>query len=154
MSGGSVPFAAAFDAAFARLQVRVEGAYLEHEDWPDQVGAAIRAGLEFATENPGTIKTLTSDALAQGPEGIVRHSRMLAAGAFLLVPGRERRPENARLPMLTERALVGGIATLVAERLDRGCADELARLAPEAIEFALSPYLGPARARQIAGGKR
>lgn len=51
---------------------------------------------------------------------------------------------------LTSEALAGGLAGLVAERLTRGRAAELPALAPQAIEFALTPYLGVEEAKRIA----
>jgi hypothetical protein len=57
------------------------------------------------------------------------------------------------LPDLTEHALVGGIAALIADRVARGRADELPAMAPEAIQFALTPYLGIAEAKRIATGE-
>jgi hypothetical protein len=51
---------------------------------------------------------------------------------------------------VTERALIGGIATLVSERLDAGREAELPALATEAIEFVLTPYIGAAEAHRLA----
>jgi hypothetical protein len=45
--------------------------------------------------------------------------------------------------------MAGGVAMLVAQRLDRGAASELPALAPEAIQFVLTPYLGAAEARRV-----
>jgi hypothetical protein len=115
------------------------------------VAAAIRAAFEFAAADPDAANILTSGALVQGADGIARHRRLVAYAAELLEPGREERPEEPDLPAVLERALAGGLASLVAQRLDRGRASELPGLAPEAIEFILTPYLGAEEARRIAG---
>jgi hypothetical protein len=67
-----------------------------------------------------------------------------------LLPGRAMRPEGERLPEITERAMIGGLAMLIAQRLDLGRAAELPALAPEAIQFVLTPYLGTEEARRVA----
>jgi hypothetical protein len=67
-----------------------------------------------------------------------------------LLPGRELHPEGERLPQIVEKAMTGGLAMLVAQRLDTGREAELPGLAPEAIQFVLTPYLGTGEARRIA----
>jgi len=67
-----------------------------------------------------------------------------------LLPGRELRPLGGRLPEITEKAMVGGVAMLIAQRVDLGRHAELPALGPEAIQFTLTPYLGTAEARRVA----
>jgi hypothetical protein len=145
-------FANAFDAAFARLQVRVEHACLGESDtdWPAQVAAAIRAALDFAAVDPAAAQTLTNEALAKGKEGYARYDRMISHFAAGLRFGRDERSEGEWLPPITERMMVGGLASLIAQRLDFGRHVELPRLAPEAIQFVLTPYLGGVEARRVA----
>jgi hypothetical protein len=94
---------------------------------------------------------LTTDALAGGREGFERYDRMISHLGEWLLPGRELSPDGMRLPEITEKAMVGGVAMLVAQRVDLGRHDELPDLAPEAIQFALTPYLGTKEARRVAG---
>jgi hypothetical protein len=143
-------FSRAFEAAFARLQVVVEEAYVSRDAWPAQVAAAIRAGFEFGAENPAIANLLTNEALAQGRDGIARYHRLIDYSAGLLAPGRDLSPEGSLLPEILETAIASGIATLVSQRVDQGRADELPALVPDAIQFALTPYLGADAARQIA----
>jgi hypothetical protein len=93
---------------------------------------------------------LTNEALAHGPEGIARHERLIAYLRKGLALGRQERPENDRLPGITERAMASGVVMLVAQRVDQGRAAELPALAPEAIQFVLTPYLGAEEARRVA----
>jgi hypothetical protein len=144
-------FSAQFEAAFARLQVTMLEACRREDRWPEGVAAATRAGLGFAAEDPAAAMVLTNEALARGAEGIVRHERLIAYLGERLRPGREEQPDGERLPEVTERAMAGGVVTLVAQRIDRGRAAELVSLAPEAIQFVLTPYLGAEEARRIAG---
>jgi hypothetical protein len=145
-------FSSAFDSAFAQLQVRIESACVAESEWPEQVNAGIRAALAFATADPVAAKTLTTEALAGGRAGYERYDRMISHLGEWLLPGRALRPEGARLPEITEKAMVGGVAMLVAHRVDLGRQAELPELAAEAVQFALTPYLGTAEARRVAMG--
>jgi hypothetical protein len=93
---------------------------------------------------------LTSDALAAGKQGYARYDRMLAHFGERLLPGRALRPEGEPLPEIIEKAMTGGLAMLIAQRVDLGREAELPALAGEAIQFVLTPYLGTDEARRIA----
>jgi hypothetical protein len=148
-SSDSDDFANAFEAAFARLQVCLEEACATAGDWPCRIAAATRAGLGFAAADPAAAQLLTNDALAHGSDGIARYERLIAYLSAGLAPGREQRPGGGRLPDITERAMAGGVVSLVAWRLGRGRERELPAIAGEAIQFVLTPYLGAQEARRI-----
>lgn len=149
-SSSNDDFPRAFEAAFARLQVVVEEAYVSQAEWPDQVAAAIRAAFEFAVSDPEAADLLTNKALASGSDGIARYQRLLGYGSGLLLPGRQQSPDGALLPGIIEQSVAGGIIMLVAQRVDQGRASELSELVPDAIQFALTPYLGVEWARRVA----
>lgn len=140
-----------FVAAFASLQVRIESACVAEESWPEQVAAGIRAALAFAAAEPGLARMLTTDALAGGREGFIHYDRMICHFGERLLPGRALSLDGERLPEITEKAMVGGVAMLIAQRVDLGRQAELPELAPEAIQFTLTPYLGTKEARRVAG---
>jgi hypothetical protein len=144
-------FPQAFEAAFARLQVAILAAGAAEHDWSARVAAVVRAGLRFAAADPAGAQTLTTEALAQGPDGVARHERVVAYLGTCLHEGRAESPDGERLPEITERAMAGGIVMLAAQRLDLGKEEELPALAPEAIQFVLTPYLGAEEARRVAG---
>lgn len=139
----------AFEAAFARLRIRIETACAGQPDWPSGVVAGLHATLVFAASDPAAVRVLTTDALADGKEGFVRYERLISYLGELLLPGRVIRPDE-HLPAETERALTGGIAMLVAQRVDLDRHGELPGLAAEASQFALTPYLGIAEAKRVA----
>lgn len=143
-------FSMMFEAAFARLQVTVLEACEEALDWPEKVALGMRAGLAFAAADPTAAQALTNEALANGVEGIARYERLITYLGERLYPGRHERREERELPGITERAMAGGVLTLVSQRIDQGRAGELTKLAPEAIQFVLTPYLGAGDARNIA----
>lgn len=143
-------FAEAFEAAFARLQVLLELACTVKRPWSERVMVAVRDGLEFAASNPDAATVLTTVALAHGREGVERYERLMAYVAGLLAGGRAESPHGADLPETTERSLAGGVATIVANRVDRGRSGELPGLTVEMIQFLLTPYLDTKEARRIA----
>ena len=140
----------AFEEAFARLRAQIESACASEDGWAGGVAAGVRAALALAGEEPGAARALTTDALAGGKPGFARYERLIAYLRDLLARGREEAPEARALPAETERALVGGIAMLVAQRLDTGRESELPGLAAEAAQFVLTPYLGVSEARRVA----
>ena len=143
-------FSTVFEAAFARLQVTVLEACGEAPDWPEKVGLGVRAGLAFAAADPAAAQALTNEALAHGVDGVARYERLVSYLGERLYPGRDERRGGRELPGITERAMAGGVLTLVAQRIDRGREGELAALVPEAIQFVLTPYLGAEKARSVA----
>ncbi len=143
-------FSMAFEAAFARLQVSILEACGQEGEWPRKVAAGVRAGLDLAAADPAGAQVLTNEALAQGEQGLVRRERLLAYLGERLRPGREERDGEPPLPEITEQAMTGGVLALVGQRLDRGGVEELPALAPEAVQFVLTPYLGAEEARRIA----
>jgi hypothetical protein len=145
-------FASAFEAAFARLQVLLEMACVSGGPWSERARAAVRQALEFAAADPTAASVLTSAALAQGVDGLERYERLMAYLAGLLEVGRAESPHGDDLPPTTERSLAGGVATIVAYRVDRRRASELPGLVPEMVQFVLTPYLGTEEARRVAMG--
>jgi hypothetical protein len=143
-------FADAFEPALARLQIRIETACASESGWPAEVAAGIRAALAFAAAEPDAAEVLTNEAMAGGKDGFARYDRMIDHFAAALRPGRAERPEGEWLPAITEKTMVGGVAMLVAQRLTFSRQAELPALAPEAIQFVLTPYLGAADARRVA----
>jgi len=143
-------FASAFEGAFARLQVLLEMVCVSGDPWSERVHVAVRQALEFAASDPAAASVLTNVALAQGSDGIDRYERLMSYLAGLLEGGRAESPHGADLPPTTERSLAGGVATIVANRVDRGRAEELPGLIAEVVQFILTPYMGTEEARRIA----
>lgn len=143
-------FASAFEGAFARLQVQLEMVCVSGNPWPERVGVAVRQTLELAAADPEAASVLTNRALAQGRDGLERYERLMTYLAGLLEVGRDESPYGTDLPPTTERSLAGGVATIVANRVDRGRAGELPSLTADLVQFILTPYMGTEKARRIA----
>jgi len=143
-------FAASFEAAFARLQVLLEMACAGQGPWAARVTAAVRQALDLAASDPAAASVLTNEPLAQGADGIGRYERLMNYLAGLLETGRAESPYGAELPPTTERSIVGGVATIVANRVDRGRAGELPGLTAEVVQFVLTSYMGTEEAKRLA----
>jgi len=143
-------FGDVFASAFDRLQSHMLAACVEEREWPEQVAVGIRAAFEFASYDPAAARVLACDAITQGRAGFDLYERMIEAIAARLEPGRAEHPDGNWLPGITEKALVGGSTTLVAQNIERGRHEELPALVPETIQFVLTPYVGADRARTLA----
>lgn len=139
---------AAHDTISRRFFAWVSEACAAERSWEDKVVAAIGAGIEFAVAYPEDTRLLTLDALAVDAEaarhGLVTVDRL----AQMLRSGRDRRRSPRELPEVTERALVGAVASTVSWRLLDG--ESPADLEPQLIQLVLTPYLGPAAAARRA----
>jgi hypothetical protein len=146
---GGLPddFPAAFSGAVARLQVAVLAACERQEPWAAKVAAAVAAAVDFAAADPQSIQILAADAPVHRPDGGERYVRTIEHFAELL---RSEAPPDRRRPRTTEQALVGGIATTIADRLRLSTPEALKATIPELVEFVLLPYVEPAEAKRWA----
>lgn len=140
-------FPAVFSGAVGRLQVAVLEACRRQELWPAKVAAGIAAAIDFAATEPESVQLLTVDALIQRPDGGRRYVRTIEHFAELL---RAEAPVDERRPKSTEQALVGGIATTIADHMRHETPSDLRAAIPELIEFALLPYVGGKEAKRWA----
>ncbi|HSK49539.1 MAG TPA: TetR/AcrR family transcriptional regulator [Solirubrobacterales bacterium] len=140
---------AAHEAAVAALAERLDVACAGGQPWRERAIAAIGAVVEFAAQEPDLARLLTLDALAADNEASKRGLAALDRFAAMLREGREHYKPAAALPDTTERALVGAVAMTINARLLSG--ESLAGLEPQLAYLVLVPYVGPAKARQLAG---
>lgn len=141
---------AAQEQAFERLSADLTAACERQVEWPAKLVAAVGAAIDFAMAAPQLARLLVVDAVAAEPAAV---APVLACHDFLVAAlrrGREEWPGAASLPELTERALVGAISSVLGARLLAGQASQLAELRPQLVEFALMPYVGVERARELA----
>lgn len=138
-------FVAAYEALDGYLATLISQAADEYDQWPDKVAAAFLAVISFLASRPNLAKLYLIDAAVVGDA--MTDARALTTGRFidLLAPGRSSRELDPGI----EEGLVGGITTLMARRVMNGEAEQLDRLAPAVIEFALGPYLGIEEARAV-----
>ncbi len=143
-------FLVAFDAVVERIRERVVAACAGQGEWAPGVRDAIAALLELLAGEPALARLALVEGL-RGGQGIYdRYQEALQSFVSLLSEGAPAAPGGAAMPEATDEAVVGGIATLLGRRILAGEQD-LEPLRKDLTEFALTPYLGPAEAKRIAG---
>jgi AcrR family transcriptional regulator len=143
-------FRAAYEHAFDCLLARLEWACEAQRRWPQKVSAAVSAALVFSAAEPAAARLIAVGPLATGATTTALRNRSLERLIPPLRAGRKKFPEAASLPSHTEQALLGGICSVIAERLHAGEQDSLPTLAPQLTQLTLTPYLGATEARRIA----
>jgi AcrR family transcriptional regulator len=131
---------AAYEAVFEDFLAGVAAACASELPWEERVGRAIGAAIEFAVRRPAEARLLALDTIAADAEAA---SRALAGAerlAAMLRTGRDDHPDAQQLPEVTERALVGAVASVIHWRLLNG--ESLVGLEPQLIQLVLTPYVG------------
>jgi len=140
---------AAQDAFLQRLWLDVIHACEAPPDWPRKVRAALEAILTSLAEASALARAFTVEAAAN----LAAAERQYAAFeefATLLRDGRRHYPDAASLPEATERALVGGIASIVSGHLLMEDPRAISVLHSQLVELLLIPYVGEEEARRVA----
>jgi AcrR family transcriptional regulator len=143
-------FLVAFDRIVAEARAALVAAVPEEAPWPEQICAAITALIDLVVADPVAARVGLVEVLAAGPAALARYEAALATAIPKLSEGRRLGAGAAALSETLEQAILGGIAWILHQRLVIGEADRVGELRGEAIEIALSPYLGEAEARRNA----
>lgn len=141
-------FLGAFDEALDRLDRAVGDACSREPHWPLRVRAAVGNTLEFAAAESAAARLLTCEPFTAGPH--LRHCQeeRLARFGPALREGRELAP--VELPPFLEEMTLGGLAGVIAARLNAGEAATLPALTAELTHVVLAPYVGTAEAERAS----
>jgi AcrR family transcriptional regulator len=143
---------AAQDAFLARLWLDVLDACDGPEEWPAKVRAALRAVIASIVEANTLARVFAVEATSASFAATARQLAVLDGFATLLREGRSLYPAASSLPPVTERAVVGGIASIISGFLLAEEPQALVAIEPELVELVLVPFVGATEARRIAGG--
>ena len=143
---------AAFDAFLDRLWLEVSAVCEANTEWPEKVKAALDVTLSYLAEASSIARVFAVEAASASLAATERQLAALENFATLLRDGRRLYPRAAELPAPTERALVGGIASIISGHLLAEEPQVLVDLEPELIELVLIPYLGQSEAKRVALG--
>jgi len=141
---------AAQDAFFDRLWRDAVAACEAPDEWPLKVRAALGAVLASLVEASNLARVFMVEAAAASLAAVERQFAILDRFAILLRDGRRHYPDAASLPDATERALVGGVASIVSAHLLMEDPQAIPALEAQLVEFLLIPYLGEEEARRVA----
>lgn len=143
-------FIGAFEEALTRLRNEVEEACAGQDEWPRGVAAGLAATLDLGAADPAAMRALTVDIFDEGLVGALRYHDAVADFASRLADGRRHCTKGDTYPSVLEEALIGAVASPIAEAVRMGREAALPELAAELTEFVLTPYLGGAEAKQVA----
>jgi AcrR family transcriptional regulator len=145
-------FLAAFDAAAKRLRDRVEAVVSESgPHWRDRVRTGVEELLRFIAAEPDAARTLIVESRGAGPAGVLRHDDLLEHFARCIdAQVRDELPEPPS--KIAADGVVGGIASVLYARLNKGELDDLDSLLPSLMYFAVLPYAGHQAAAEELNG--
>jgi len=144
-------FFAAYEDAIERIREQVLAACGKHSkgEWPLRVRAGIESLLSTLAADPALASISLVEGLRAGRGVYDRYQAAVESFVVYLGDGAPEAPGGGEVPEATDEAVVGGIASLLGRRVLAGEAEQIDQLLPEVLEFALTPYLGTAEARQI-----
>lgn len=143
-------FLAAQEFAMSAALEQVVTAAGSFESWPERVRAGLAAFLDYVAEKPALARTCMVEALAAGPAAVRYYEESQQAFVSLFKLGRDVSPHGDDLPATLEEAIIGGVFWILYQRLTLNQPEAISELLPELVEFALTPYLGAAAARDAA----
>ncbi len=143
---------AAQEAFLGGLELDALGACESEAEWPGKVSAATAAVLGSLVEVNPLARALWVEAAGANLAAAECQLVALEQFAEMLRDGRRHYPAAAAMPEITERALIGGVATVVSRCLLAEEPKALVALRPQLIELLLMPYLGGPEARRFAHG--
>jgi AcrR family transcriptional regulator len=144
-------FLAAYDFAVERIRAAVVEACAEvaGQDWPIRVRAGVVTLLSTLAAEPPLAGIVLAEGLRAGRGIYDRYQAAVESFVPLLRDGAPDPPGGAVVPAATDEAVVGGIASVLSRRATAGEAEDLTKLVPDVLEFALTPHLGTEGARRI-----
>jgi AcrR family transcriptional regulator len=141
-------FLVAYELVMDRVLRAVERAYHgESGEWPERMTRVLGTLLSQLAAEPELARLVMVDVLAAGQPALERRDAALgrfevffnAGAAGLPMPDRERR--------LLARAVIGGLAEAIYNRIATGGTERLPDAGPDLLYCMLVPYLGHNRAR-------
>ncbi len=147
-------FLAAFDALRDHLEELITDAVAAKDDWPHQVIAALRAGLDFFAAEPDLAQLCLLESVSATPRIAIRFREAVLDCVPALARGRAELDDPDSMLPDTEDAILGGIVSMATRSIVAGKVESLPELLPDLVDFALSPYLGAERAAELAAEAR
>jgi AcrR family transcriptional regulator len=146
-------FLTLYDETLEQTDVELTAAYAAggpDTTWAERVSAAIEALYRRIVEDPALARACLVESLTAGPAVLGRYEASIRRLSGILAPGRTETENGSHLPDTLESTLACGILWIAYQHLIVGESERLPSLLPEAIQFALSPYLGEEAAVAVA----
>jgi TetR/AcrR family transcriptional regulator len=143
---------AAQGAFLDRIWLDVVGACQTPTDWPQRVRAALQSAISAVVEASSLARVFAVEATAVSLAAAERQFASIDQFASLLGEGRRLYPRAAALPEATERALIGGVFSILSFHLLAENPSAITALESQLVELLLIPYIGEGEARLISAG--
>jgi AcrR family transcriptional regulator len=150
--GKEACFLAAFDAVRDHLAELISSAAAAEPDWPDQVIAGLRVGLDFFAAEPDLARLCLLESVSATPTIAIRFRETVLACVPALARGRAELADPDSLLPEAESSIIGGVVSLATGSIIAGETEKLPELLADMTEFTLSPFLGAERAAALAAG--
>ncbi|HTR89090.1 MAG TPA: TetR/AcrR family transcriptional regulator [Solirubrobacteraceae bacterium] len=139
-------FVATYDIVVARSRKRVLEAWGRERGWANRLHSACKVFLEDIAGEPKGAHLVLVDSLGIGAKA--RERLQLAGTSYerLVASAFKFAPDNAPLPTIAARAIVGGVRHVVFNRVREARVSELRTLADEVLDWVES-YRSPASTR-------
>lgn len=151
-NGVEQAFVATTEAFLGRLVAELDEAIAGIEHWPSRVKAAVAAVLSYLAEVSDLARGLAIEGAALNLAAAERQYAALDRFAERLSVGRRYYPRAVSYPASMERALIGGVASILFAHLLAEEPDALRALESNLVELLLTPYVGQSEARRLAEG--
>ncbi len=132
------------------LRITAEAYQAHHPDWPRAVDAGARALIDYLVSEPAHAHLSLVDTFAASPEAIEIRNSTIQAFAAYLGPGYELARGGGEVPAVAAEAIAGGVWQVLHHYIENDCIAELRDAAPQLVYFALTPFIGPVEAAEIA----
>jgi AcrR family transcriptional regulator len=138
-------FVATFDQIVDHMrQAGAEAAAAKEGEWPDKVAARFAASLETFAANPQLARFTLAVPPRAGSTIAAHYRATLNLALSEIVAGMP--PELEAPSIAVQHALIGGVASLIVNKLDAGEGERMPELLPDLVELFLAPFLGRAEA--------
>jgi hypothetical protein len=130
-------------------------AYQRARSWPQGVRAVTEAIFTYLEGEPEFARLIAVDVYAAGPRVLERRDQAIAAAQRFIDDGVESYAPD--LKPIAREAIVSSLYAMLSDHVRTRGAEDLRSLTPVATYLALSPFLGPELACEVAnggGGKR
>jgi AcrR family transcriptional regulator len=143
-------FLAAYERIVDETRAELQAAASPEAPWSDQICSGLERLVELIAADPARARVGLVEVQAAGRRAYRRYEQAIDSAAPKLREGRALSAEAARLSDTLEEAILGGIAWIFHQRLVKGELEQAEGLLEEAIQIALSPYLGETEAQRLA----
>ena len=143
-------YLATYDQIGAHLRMAGREAAAGREEWPDKVAARLGAALEAFAANPRLARFTLAVPPRAGGAVAAHYRRALELALEELTAGMPSPPSVEPPSEAVQHSLIGGLASLIVQKVEAGEGEEIADLLPELVELFLAPFVGRAEAVRAA----